>query len=184
MSDSTLDSQLSTLDRGSDATFGCGGAALCPWILRSQPPPFPPHPPPPPNIAPSPAPRAGEWDGGEGSRSRGRGQLTHDLVDQLDVALCLGRRADVAGHDEEPRAALVGDQLRDGSIVVALDQQHLHPLRLHPLDELRQVSRIRRDAWPVLDVADLLEPEPPRHVRPALVIGDDLEPFERRGLRG
>ena len=26
---STLDAQLSTLDRGSDATFGCGGAALC-----------------------------------------------------------------------------------------------------------------------------------------------------------
>jgi len=28
MADSTLDPQLSTLDRGSDATFGCGGAAL------------------------------------------------------------------------------------------------------------------------------------------------------------
>jgi hypothetical protein len=29
MADSTLDPQLSTLDRGFDATFGCGGAALC-----------------------------------------------------------------------------------------------------------------------------------------------------------
>ena len=28
MADSMLDPQLSTLDRGSDATFGCGGAAL------------------------------------------------------------------------------------------------------------------------------------------------------------
>ena len=28
MADSTLDPQLLTLDRGSDAAFGCGGAAL------------------------------------------------------------------------------------------------------------------------------------------------------------
>jgi hypothetical protein len=33
---STLDPQLSTLDRGSDATFGCGGAAL--WLPPGDPP--------------------------------------------------------------------------------------------------------------------------------------------------
>src|SRR5262249_6295438 len=55
-------------------------------------------------------------------------------------------------------------------------------LCLHQGDQPEQVIRRRWDAGLDLDVSDLLELEPLRHIRPTLVVGDDFQSRQRLGL--
>jgi len=61
-------------------------------------------------------------------------------------------------------------------LLQVLDQEELRAILLHHRDQARQVLRIGGNSRFGLDVPDLLEPQPLRHVGPALVIRRDLGP--------
>ena len=68
-------------------------------------------------------------------------------------------------------------------VEVGLDQEDLHVLPLHLLDQLERVARRRRDARLRLDVPDDVQAEALAEVRPGAMVRDDLEALVRRHRR-
>src|SRR5262249_30304720 len=105
------------------------------------------------------------------------------VVEQLEVVGDFLDPTDRRRHDQHLAADVAGDLLRRLQVEVRLDEDQLHVLPLHLVDQIERVLRRRRNAGAGLDVADDLETETPGEVRERSVIGGDLQALLRRHRR-
>src|SRR5262249_5255726 len=100
------------------------------------------------------------------------------VIEQLEVVGDFLDPAAAGRHDQDVAADVAGDLLRRLQVEVRLDQDQLHVLPLHVVDQIERVLRRRRNAGPRLDVADDVEAEPLGKIRERPVVGDDLQALE------